>query len=173
MSDNISPDPKETAPLQMALVDTPPLRKRKTFLKHKYADAITIREMDKDRGSARITRIPATLQAGRARMLIIATKMMDRMERRLDMLSDADSQMSTKEYKEFADSIGKVDEIMKDAFGVISTQPAQQPVNNGVIIQGVPSSDLSAMAARVAAAASRKQPTPIDITNDTGAAQPD
>jgi len=153
MSEVLFPEPIPVAasPEQL-LVFT---RQRKSYLKKKYAEAITIREIDPITRAKRRTQIPATLQAGRARMLIIATKLMDRMERRLDIMTDADAQMSTREYKEFTEGISRVDELMIRAFSNGSSPPVpQSPVNNGIIINaGAANAEIAQLLSRVTAKA--------------------
>lgn len=148
----------------------PPTRRRKSFLKHKYAETITIREIDKDRPTPRIIKIPATLQSAKARLMIIATKTMDRMERRLDLMSDADAQMTPKEYKEFTEGLEKVSDMIDHAFGAVGSG-STAPVNNGIIINAgnTPANELAAIMKRATAkAVAKPEQPPIDIPNDTG-----
>ncbi len=151
-----------------------PTRRRKSFLKHKYAETITIREIDKDRPTPRVIKIPATLQSAKARLMIIATKTLDRMERRLDLLADADAQMTPKEYKEFSEGLEKVSGMVNEAFGVSPALPAPTaPVNNTIINVGTNAAELSNMMRRATAKAVGAPP-PIDIPqNDTGRNPPD
>lgn len=171
MSEDLLPGTVPTvATTEQLLVFT---RQRKSYLKKKYAEAITIREIDPITRQKRRTQIPATLQSGRARMLIIATKLMDRMERRLDIMTDADAQMSTKEYKEFTEGIARVDELMMKAFAPERMTPAPQiPVNNGIIINaGAANADIAQLLSRVTAKAraapmKKVEPAPNDIRGD-------
>lgn len=150
-------DPKEQAPLQIAPKQT---RRRTVFTKHNYAKVFTIRERERNGLVNRATKIPASLHDGRARLLIIATKLMDRLERRLDLLGDADAQISTKEYKELMETIERCADMMRGAFGMDDKQTTLgggQPVNNGVIVNGLPTEELARLAGRIAAAATRKE----------------
>jgi hypothetical protein len=149
-------DPKEQAPLQIVPKTT---RKRTVFSKHNYAKVFTIRERERNGLVNRATKIPASLHDGRARLLIIATKLMDRLERRLDLLGDADAQISTKEYKELMETIERCAEMMRGAFGMDDkpTNHGPQPVNNGVIMNGVPSAEMARLTSIIAAAATRKE----------------
>lgn len=151
----------------------PPTRRRKSFLKHKYAETITIREIDKDRPTPRVIKIPATLQSARARLMIIATKTLDRMEKRLDMMEDANAQMTPKEYKEFAEGLEKVSGMVNDAFGENAASAPVAPVNNGIIINSTntPAGELAEIMKRATAKAVVKEAPAIDIPNDTGADQ--
>lgn len=169
---NNNPDPKEAAPLQLAPPKPP--RKRTSFLKHKFSSSIVIREADKDRAKARVTKIPATLQDGKARMLIVATKMLNRMERRLDLMEDADAQMTPKECKEFNEALEKTNELMKDAFGVESGKVSAIPAatNNGIIINGAGGDEVSRLFDRVAAKATAKPVINVTPTNEPGTDQP-
>lgn len=163
------PDPKEAQPLQLAPVK--PARKRKAYLKHKFASAIIIREVNPDRAKPRITKIPATLQDGKARMLIVATKILDRLEARIDQMADDKLQMSSKESKEFVEAVEKANALMKDAFGVEPLKaPSSQPVNNGIIVNGA-SEQVANLFSSVAKKATEKPV--IDITpHDTGSTPP-
>lgn len=153
----VSPiDPKEQAPLQII---PKPTRRRTVFTKHNYAKVFTIRERERNGLVNRATKIPASLHDGRARLLIIATKLMDRLERRLDLLNDADAQISTKEYKELMETIERCAEMMRGAFGM-DDKPSNMgpsPVNNGVIVNGMPTEEMARLAARIAEAATRKE----------------
>lgn len=163
------PDPKEAQPLQLAAPK--PARKRKAYLKHKFASAIIIREVNPDRAKPRITKIPATLQDGKARMLIIASKLMDRMEARIDLMADGNLQMTSKESKEFVEAVEKVNTLMKDAFGVeVLKSPAAGPVNNGIIVNGA-NEQVANLLSSVARKATEKKV--IDVTpHDPGTNNP-
>jgi hypothetical protein len=76
----------------------PAPRRRNSFLRHKYARVLNIREFHPDRATPRVTHVPATLEASRARMLIVVTKLIDQVEKKLNLMEDGSVIMAGKEY---------------------------------------------------------------------------
>jgi hypothetical protein len=138
-------------------------RKRSSFLRDKYARVLSIREIHPDRAHARVTKIPATLEAARARMMIIATKLLDRVEHKINLMEDGSIILPSKDYKEMIETMERAQKIMNDAFGVITPTPKTlppAPVNNGIIINSAATPQLNRMMQAVSAAVTNK---PIDL----------
>lgn len=163
-----SPGPVENGNPTPAL---PAPRRRSSFLRHKYARVLTIREANPDRVGGRVTKIPATLEASRARMLIVATKLVDQVERRLNLIDDGRIILPPKDYKEMIETLERAQKMMNDCFGLTAaptkTPTAPQPVNNGVIINANGGTNLDRVMERVVSAVNKKE-IPEVKTDDPG-----
>jgi len=153
----------------------PAPRRRNSFLRHKYARVLTIREANPDRVGGRVTKIPATLEASRARMLIVATKLVDQVEHRLNLIDDGRIILPPKDYKEMIETLERAQKMMNDCFGLAAaptkTPGAPQPVNNGVIINAGVGTNLDRMMEKVSNAITRKaipETPPDDAGSDIG-----
>jgi hypothetical protein len=168
----VTTDSKENLPLKIPEFSK---RSKRTFIKKKYAKVLVIREVSKDRTGPRITEIPESLDAAKARMRIVVTKLMDRLERKLNVLEDCDAQLTSKEYKEIVESIDKCGVMMDRAYGS-EEKPAKNapvPVNNGIIINGSHQETVSRLMGQIANAVSRPTEKAVDslILDDAGTNQ--
>lgn len=150
----------EEPPVPIEMPALPAPRRRSSFLRHKYARVLAIREMNPDRATSRVTKIPATLEASRARMLIVATKLVDQVERRLNLIDDGAIILPPKDYKEMIETLERAQKMMNDCFGLTAlptkVPTAPQTVNNGVIVNAGTGTNLDRMMERVASVVTKK-----------------
>lgn len=164
MSEDPVDNPASGSQGQIALPE--PKQKKRTFLRERYARVLNIRELNPDRGAVRVTKIPATLEASRARMMIVATKLLDLVEHKMNLMNDGLIILPSKDYKELVETLERAQKIMNDAHGMVLPSAKVQPpapVSNSITINGACTPELDRMMQQVAAAALPKPP-PIDVT---------